>query len=452
MFIVKRKGLVSILVFISCIAFVCSYSYISSNAMSQKGENLKKTVERGIIYDRNKKELATNMSTSTIWSKLGHLSNSTKVHDESKEPLKVTLTIDENIQNFTEKAIDNALAKTESKRAMAIVMDPKTGDILAMSVKSRADLNNPVEPIVGEEKDKLYNEIWTNPMIRDTYEPGSTFKLITAAACLEEGIVSPNSTFTCNGFSVVEDEKINCWRHYRPHGEQSFTEGVQNSCNPIFIEIGQKLGKEKYYKYLDSFGFTSTTDIDLAQDRKSFIQDKNIISPIEFANMSYGQGISVTPLQLISAISAIGNDGKLMKPRIVKELVDSKGNIINKYEPNMVRQVISKETAKELGDIMESVVSHGSGNKAYIPGYRVGGKTGTANKLIDGKYVEGKTYSSFVSLAPVNDPKLGVLVVIDEPQGFKFGSLTAAPAVKEIMQNTLAYLGVKKQSEKLGVQ
>ncbi|PAB58823.1 stage V sporulation protein D [Anaeromicrobium sediminis] len=375
---------------------------------------------------------------------------------EAENGLNVVLTIDEIIQHFTEKALSNTLAATKAKRVFGIVMDPKTGDVLAMSVKPDYDPNDARTPLDenlkreydvadNKEKSKIWNKMWRNPIISDTYEPGSTFKLITSAAGLEEGVVAPDSSFHSPGYIVVAGQRLKCWRYYRPHGHQSFTEGVQNSCNPVFVEVGQRLGIEKYYEYLDAFGFTNTTGIDLPGEGRAIIQNKNIIGPVELATMSYGQGISVTPLQLISAISAVGNDGKLMKPRIVKELVDDEGNVIHRYEPNMVRQVISEKTAKELSTIMESVVSDGSGKKAYIPGYRVGGKTGTADKVIDGRYAKGKTYSSFISLAPANDPKLAVLVVVDEPQGVRFGSLTAAPAVGEILKDSLRYLEVEPQ-------
>ncbi|AOT68467.1 stage V sporulation protein D [Geosporobacter ferrireducens] len=370
--------------------------------------------------------------------------------------LNVVLTIDEVIQHFTEKALDSTLAQTQAKKVIAIVMDPKTGDILAMATKPDFDPNSPRIPTSEEKKrefenldtkeqQKLWNEMWRNPMISDTYEPGSTFKLITSAAGLEEGVVEPNSPFYCSGHITVAGQRIRCWRYYNPHGAQTFTVGVQNSCNPVFIEIGQRLGVENYYKYIEAFGFTKITGVDLPGEGNAIVQSKERVGPVELATISFGHGISVTPLQLVNAIAAIGNDGKLMKPRIVKELVDDEGNVIHRYEPKMIRQAVSEKTARELRLIMESVVTDGSGKSAYIPGYRIGGKTGTADKIENGRYVSGKVYSSFVALAPIDDPRLAVLVVVDEPQGVRFGSLTAAPAVHDILKDSLRYMDIEPQ-------
>lgn len=375
---------------------------------------------------------------------------------EPEDGLNVVLTIDEVIQHFTEKAMETALAKTQAQRVLAIVMEPKTGDILAMSVKPDYDPNTPRIPLDEAEREayealesgeqaKLWNKMWRNPMVSDTYEPGSTFKLITSAAGLEEGVIEPNSPFYSPGYSIVAGQRIKCWRHYRPHGDQTFTEGVQNSCNPVFIEVAQRLGTEKFYKYLEAFGFKDKTGIDLPGEGGSIIQNMKSAGPVGLATMSFGHGISITPIQLMTAISSVANDGKLMQPRIVKELSDDSGNVIHRYEPKFVRQVLSEKTAKELKLIMESVVTDGSGKKAYIPGFRVGGKTGTADKIVDGRYAKGKVYSSFVSVAPVNDPKVAVLFIVDEPQGTHFGSLTAAPAVQEIVRDTLRYLEVEPQ-------
>jgi stage V sporulation protein D (sporulation-specific penicillin-binding protein) len=377
-----------------------------------------------------------------------------KQYYQPTDGLNIILTIDETIQHFTEKAIDQALINTKAKRVMGIVMDPNTGDVLAMANTSRYDPNNPRNPVDeklkrnyvnlgSEDKQNLWNNMWRNPIISDTYEPGSTFKLITAAAALEEGIVEPDSHFYDQGYIMVSGQKLNCWRYYNPHGDQTFTQAVQNSCNPIFVEVAQKLGIDTYYKYIESFGFTKPTGIDLPGESSGIIQNKSKIGPVELATISYGQGISITPLQLVTAISAVGNDGKLMKPRIVKELVDDSGEVIERYEPKMIRQVLSEKTSKELRLIMGSVVTEGSGKNAAVPGYTVGGKTGTADKIIDGRYADGKVYSSFVALAPVDDPQLAVLVIVDEPEGEHFGSLTAAPAVHDILRDSLRYLDIE---------
>lgn len=369
----------------------------------------------------------------------------------------LVLTMDEVIQHYTEKAVQKAYEVNNAKRVTVIAMDPKTGDILSMASKPDYDPNDPRTPIYPyyeeelekyDDKDKLkgYYQMWRNPAVSDTYEPGSTFKLITSSAGLEENVIKDNEQFVCTGRVIVGGRPIKCWRHYRPHGAQSFKQGVQNSCNPVFVEVGGRLGVEKMYDYIESFGFTEKTGIDLPGEAKGILYNEKNVGPVELATMSFGQSISVTPVQLITAISAIANDGKLMQPRVVKGYTDNKGNVVEKIEPKVVRNVISEETSKEMMDIIESVVSEGGGKIAYLPGYRLGGKTGTAQKVIDGKYAQGKYICSFMGIAPCDDPQIAVLAIVDEPTGVSaFGSTTAGPIVKEIMNDSLKYLGVKPQ-------
>ncbi|MGL4796480.1 MAG: penicillin-binding transpeptidase domain-containing protein, partial [Paraclostridium sp.] len=372
----------------------------------------------------------------------------------------LVLTIDEVIQHYTEKAVQKAYEVNNAKRVTVIAMDPKTGDILSMASKPDYDPNQsrtPIYPYYEEElaqysdKDKIkgYFSMWRNPAVSDTYEPGSTFKLITSSAALEENLVKENDKFTCTGSVTIGGRRIKCWRHYRPHGEQTFPQGVQNSCNPVFIELGNRLGVAKLYDYIEAFGFMDTTKLDLPGEAKGILYNEKNVGPVELATISFGQSISVTPMQLITAISGIANDGKLMEPRIVKEKVDNQGNITETINPKVVRQVISEETSKQMMEIVQSVVSEGSGKAAYLPGYRVGGKTGTAQKVIDGKYAQGKYICSFIGIAPTDDPQIVVLAIVDEPTGVSaFGSTTAGPIVKEIMSDSLKYLGVEpKYSE-----
>lgn len=367
----------------------------------------------------------------------------------------LVLTIDEVIQHYAEKAIDKAYEVTAAKRVSVIAMDPKTGDILAMASKPDYDPNNSRTPIYpyyeelldqysDDEKINGYYAMWRNPLINDTYEPGSTFKLITSSAAVEEGLVSDTDRFVCKGTVTVGGRKIKCWRHYRPHGEQTFDQGVQNSCNPVFVELSDRLGVSKFYEYIEAFGFKSKTGVDLPGEAKGIVYNEKNVGPVELATMSFGQSISVTPLQLITAISAIANDGELMQPRIVKAYTDNKGNITEEVEPKSVRQVLSKETAQKMMEIAETVVSQGGGKTAYIPGYRIGGKTGTAQKVENGVYAQGKYVCSFVGIAPTDDPQIVVLALVDEPtQGSLFGSTAAGPIIKEIMSEALPYLGVE---------
>ena len=367
----------------------------------------------------------------------------------------LVLTIDEVIQHYAEKAIEKAYEVTGAKRVNVIAMDPKTGDILAMASKPDYDPNDSrtaiypyyqelLEEYSDKEKINGYYAMWRNPLINDTYEPGSTFKLITSSASVEEGVVSDKDKFVCTGSVTVGGRKIKCWRHYRPHGEQTFAQGVQNSCNPVFVELSNRLGVSKFYDYIEAFGFKSKTGIDLPGEAKGIIYNEKNVGPVELATMSFGQSISVTPIQLITAISAIANDGELMQPRLVKGYTDNKGNVIEEIAPKSVRKVVSEETSKKMLEIAQSVVSDGGGKTAYLPGYRLGGKTGTAQKVVDGVYAQGKYICSFVGIAPTDDPQIVVLATVDEPtEGSLFGSKTAGPIIKEIMSEALPYLGVE---------
>ncbi|RDY28478.1 stage V sporulation protein D [Romboutsia weinsteinii] len=367
----------------------------------------------------------------------------------------LVLTIDETIQHYAENAVQKAYEKNNAKKVSVIAMDPKSGDILAMASKPDYDPNDPNTPqyeyfqnLLDEysDKDKIkgYYQMWRNTMISDTYEPGSTFKLVTTSASLEEGVVKDGEKFTCTGGVMVGGRRIKCWRHYRPHGVQDLKHAVQNSCNPVFVELGDRLGVSKLYDYIEAYGLTAKTGIDLPGEAKGIFYNEKNVGPVELATISFGQSISVTPIQLITAISSIANEGKLMQPRVVKGYTDNKGNITEEIEPKMVRQVLSEETSKQMMEITESVVSEGGGKIAYLPGYRLGGKTGTAQKVIDGKYAQGKYICSFVGIAPTDDPQIVVLAIVDEPTGVSaFGSTTAGPIIKEVMSNSLKYLGVE---------
>ncbi len=381
------------------------------------------------------------------------LSNTDEKYYAPEDGLSVVLTIDEVIQHFTEKALEDALEEHEALKVMAVVMDPKTGEVLAISSKPDYNLNAPwdLTELYGEdfdtlpdaEKSKLWNKAWRNPIISDTYEPGSTSKLITTAAGLEENVVTPHSEFECEGYVQVYDRKIKCWIHPGRHGDENLIEGLENSCNPVFIEIADRLGSDTFFKYFESFGLTSKTGISLPAESKSLYLEAKNIRPVELATMSIGHGFSATPIQMITAVSALGNKGRLMEPRIVKALLDSDGNVVESYEPKVVRQVVSEKTANEMLVMMESVVENGSGKKAYIPGIRIGGKTGTSEKIVGGDYSKDLAIASFYGVAPLEDPKISVLVIVDEPQDTNFGSVVAAPVARQIMVDSLRYLGVK---------
>ncbi|NBI06761.1 stage V sporulation protein D [Senegalia massiliensis] len=383
----------------------------------------------------------------------------------------ILLTIDETIQHLAEKAALEALVKNKAKNVSVIVMNPNNGDLLAMATKPDYNPNNrntllfnpdeqwkPLDEkerkkytdLPWDQKSQLLYESWRNFSINDNYEPGSTFKIITAAAGLEEKVVTQNSKFHCDGYvTQIKGAKIKCWRYYNPHGSQNFTEGVQNSCNEVFVSVGLKLGEAKMHEYIEKFGFGEKTGIELTGETSGIVRPLKSMKKVNLATISFGQGISVTPIQMISAISAVANGGNLMEPNIVKSITDNEGNLIKEKKENIVRRVISNQTSKELLEILESVVSKGSGSKAYKPGYKIGGKTGTAQKVIDGKYANGKYIASFAGIAPVDNPKAVALVVIDEPSaGVYYGGQIAAPVAGNILKETLDYLDYEPKLSK----
>ncbi|MBE3572248.1 MAG: stage V sporulation protein D [Moorella humiferrea] len=352
----------------------------------------------------------------------------------------LVLTIDQTIQYIAERELDKIMASpTKPRKANIVVMDPKTGEILAMASRPAFDPNN---------YGKYPNSVWGNPLVRDAYEPGSAFKIITAAAALEEGVVSPTDRFYDPGYIKVGPDTINCWLP-GGHGSESFVEGVKNSCNPVFVQVALRLEEKKaglFYDYIKAFGFGAPTGIDITGEGTGLLIPFNELKPINIATIGIGQGIAVTPIQLITAVAAVANGGQLVRPHLVKEILDNKGNVVKKYEPEVIRRVISPATAKRLSEMLEAVVSEGTGRNAYIPGYRVGGKTGTAQKAGPGGYMEGKYVASFIGFAPVNDPRLVALVTIDEPQGYPYyGGTVAAPIFQRVVSDALHYLKVPPQ-------
>jgi len=370
--------------------------------------------------------------------------------------LNVVLTIDESIQRFAEKHLETAVLENKlGNGAACIVMEVKTGNILAMTTKPDFDLNQAFEiqnaetaeqlkELEGDEWLELYNRSlqkqWRNKAVSDTYEPGSTFKIFTMAMALEEKTNKLDDMFYCSGSKRVGDRTIRCWKA-GGHGQQTFVQAAQNSCNPAFIDIGANIGAEKFYNYFQGFGFMRMTGIDLAGEALGLFHQRSEFHEIQLATSSFGQTFNVTPLQMITAVSAVANGGKLMQPKVVKQLTDSDGNVVTNYEDVVIRQIISEETCKTLCDILESVVSEGGGSGAYIKGYRVAGKTGTAEKVPRGT---GKYVSSFIGFAPADDPQIAVLVMLDEPNGNAYyGGVIATPVARSIFEDTLSYLNVE---------
>ncbi len=366
-------------------------------------------------------------------------------------------TMDVVMQQYAEQTIAKAVETKGAKRGVIIILNPQNGEIYAMANYPTFDLNDPFtiqdkelaanwDSFSEEEKNDYLNQMWRNTAINDTYEPGSTFKIVTSSAGLEEGVVTPESSFFCRGFYIAGDRQIKCWRYPRTHGAETFVQGVQNSCNPVFMEVGERLGAEKFLEYMQKFGFAQKTGVDLAGEATGIIHKLENIGPVELATMSFGQSFQITPLQLMRVASAIVNGGYLITPHFGKGIADEEGNIIENFQYERGEQVISRETSETMKMILESVVSEGTGSKAYIPGYRIGGKTATSEKLPrrSGKYI-----ASFMSFAPAEDPQVMALVLIDEPQGVYYGGTVAGPVMQELLRNILPYLGIEPQySEK----
>lgn len=366
--------------------------------------------------------------------------------DDYKPPvdgMDLKLTIDSKIQTIVERELDIAQAEYKPDGIIAIAMNPNNGEVLAMA--SRPDFDPANFRNVPPE---IYNR---NLPIWSTYEPGSTFKIITLAAALEEGKVDlEKDHFHDPGSVEVGGARLRCWKK-GGHGSQTYLEVVQNSCNPGFVELGERLGKEKLFKYIRDFGFGEKTGIDLQGEGKGILFNLDRVGPVEQATTAFGQGVSVTPIQQVAAISAAVNGGTLYTPYIAKELINpATGEILMKKSPDAKRKVISKETSDEIRKALESVVAKGSGKKAFVDGYRVGGKTGTAQKAQNGRYLENNHIVSFIGFAPADDPQLVVYVAVDNPKGtVQFGGVVAAPIVGEIMGDSLRAMGVKPRKDQI---
>ncbi|MDO5387845.1 MAG: penicillin-binding transpeptidase domain-containing protein [Clostridia bacterium] len=362
-------------------------------------------------------------------------------------------SIDINLQQYAEQTIEKVVRGKSAKRGSIIMMNPQNGEMLAMASYPSFDLNEPYkinneeleqkwDTMSQKEKNDALNQMWRNFNINDTYEPGSTFKVITSAAGLEEGVVTEESNFNCGGGRTVAGRYIKCWRSPRSHGSESFVQGVQNSCNPVFMDIAARLGSDKFYEYMLKFGFDKKTGIDLPGEAVGIMHKKDKIGPVELATMSFGQSFQITPLQLIRAISSAVNGGRLVTPHFALELRDENGDTVKTFEYEDAGNPISKETSERMKKILESVVAVGTGNKTYIPGYRIGGKTATSEKL---PRKSGKYIASFCAFAPAEDPQVIAIVLVDEPQGVYYGGQVAGPVMKELLTNALPYLGITPQ-------
>ncbi len=363
-----------------------------------------------------------------------------EVYEKPQDGMNLTLTINKDIQASIERELDNAVTKYNPDRVIALAMDPNSGEVLGMSARPNFSPNN--------YKKYTTEEINRNLPIWATYEPGSTFKIITLAAALEEGKVDlEKDTYNDSGSIRVENATLHCWKH-GGHGHETFLEVVENSCNPGFVILGQKLGKVKLFEYIKKFGFGSKTGIDLNGESTGILFPMDKVGPVELATTAFGQGVSVTPIQQVTAVSAAINGGILYKPYIVKSINEPETNtVIKQTKKTVVRKVISEKTSEKVRHALESVVSNGTGRTAYIDGYRVGGKTGTAQKVENGRYLVNNYILSFIGFLPADDPQVVVYFAIDNPKGVQqFGGVIAGPPAKAILSDSIKALNIKKPS------
>ena len=358
------------------------------------------------------------------------------------------ISLDANIQEFVQQAAVKVMEEKQAERVSILLMNPQNGEIYACVNVPEFDLNDPfsldTEQAAGavseEEKQELLNQMWRNPCLNDTYEPGSTFKIITMAAGLEEGVVSTDDSFYCPGYRLVDDRRIHC-SNRKGHGSQTFVEGAENSCNPVFIEVGLRLGVERYYRYFTKFGLMEKTGIDLPGEAGTIMHKKENMGNVELATVSFGQSFQITPVQLAVTVSSLINGGRRITPHFGVAVENQDGTVVEELEYPVQNGILSGETSEKLRFILEKVVSEGSGRNAGIEGYSIGGKTATSQTL---PRSANRYISSFLGFAPADDPKVLALCIIHDPEGVYYGGTVAAPVVRSIFENVLPYLGIER--------
>lgn len=360
------------------------------------------------------------------------------------------ISMDRNIQTYATQLAEQAMATKEADSVSIIVMNPQNGEIYAMVNVPEFDLNNPYalpegvsQDLSAEEEQNLLNQIWRNACINDTYEPGSTFKIITAAAGLEAGVVTPASTFSCPGFIVVDDRKIRCHK-VAGHGSESFVQGAMNSCNPVFIAVGLRLGIDNYYEYFEHFGLKTKTGIDLPGEAGTIMHQKENMGNVELATVSFGQSFQISAVQLLTTASSIINGGNRITPHFGVKAVDETGEVVEQFTYPVTEGIVSEETSATMREILEKVVAEGSGVNGKVEGFRVGGKTATSETLPRGR---GKYIASFVGFAPADNPQVIAIAIVNNPKGVYYGGQVAAPIIRQLFENILPYLGIKEYNQ-----
>ncbi len=376
----------------------------------------------------------------------GELEQEGERREEPQTGNQLTISLDYNLQSYCEQAAQTVLQEKAADGVRIILMNPQNGEILAMVNEPEYNLNEPftlntdVSGISDKEKQDLLNQMWRNPSINDTYEPGSTFKIITTAVALEQHVLSVSDHFYCPGYKIVEDRRIRCHKT-TGHGAEDFTQGIMNSCNPVFIELGLRLGADNFYHYFEQFGLLSKTGIDLPGEAATIMHKKDNIGQVELATISFGQSFQITPIQLVTTAASLINGGRRVTPHFGVSVQNAQGETIHTFSYDTTEGTVSTETSETLRSLLEKVVSEGTGKKAAIEGYSIGGKTATSQTL---PRSEHKYIASFLGFAPAEDPQVIGLVVIDHPQGVYYGGTVAAPVMKEIFENVLPYLGIEK--------
>lgn len=440
------------------------YETLASKVLGFTGADNQGILGLEVMYDSYMQ--GTNGKILTLTDARGiEIENAGETRMEPVNGNDLIISMDVNIQQYCEQAAEKVYEKKEADSVSIIVMNPQNGELLAMVNYPEFNLNDPFTLIPemlseinteeetsdegeqtaetaaaalnAEEKQNLLNQMWRNQCISDTYEPGSTFKIITATAALEEQVVSLTDNFYCPGYKLVEDRKIRCAK-VSGHGAETFETGIMNSCNPVFIELGERLGVDNFYKYFNQFGLLQKTNIDLPGEAATIMHKKENVGPVELATISFGQSFQITPIQLVTTVSSIINGGTRITPHFGVKIQDSDGNLVEEIEYETQEGICSEETSETMQYLLQRVVDEGGGKNAKIEGYAIGGKTATSQTLprSDNRYI-----SSFLGFAPADDPQVLVLAIINNPTGTYYGGMIAAPVVKEIMENILPYLG-----------
>lgn len=419
------------------------YDSLASKVLGFTGADNQGIIGLEVMYEKYLK--GTDGKILTLADAKGiELENAAEDRIEPVAGNTLTVSLDVNIQKYAEQAAYQVMEKKGAKAVSVILMNPKNGEIYAMVNAPEFNLNDPfslgADAVyeTAEEKQAELNRMWRNRCINDTYEPGSTFKIITAAAGLESGAVSLSDRFSCQGFRIVEDRKIRCHK-VGGHGAETFLEGAMNSCNPVFIDVGQRIGAENFYEYFKQFGLLGKTGVDLPGEAATIMHKKEKIGLVELATVSFGQSFQITPMQLITTASSIINGGNRITPHFAVRVENKEGTAVKQFEYPVRSGVVSEETSETMRYVLEQVVAEGSGKRAKLENYRIGGKTATSEKLPRSlkKYI-----SSFIGFAPADDPEVIALITIDEPVGIYYGGTIAAPVIADIFENVLPYLGI----------